>query len=41
MVMMFFLPEEAFVDMGVGGEETYKKGVVVNRGCENVRFRAF
>lgn len=25
MDMMFFLPEEAFVDVGVGGEETYKR----------------
>lgn len=36
-----FLSEEACVDVGVGGEEPCKKGVVVNRGCENVRLRAF
>lgn len=36
-----FLSEEVFVDVGIGGEEAYKKGVVANRGCENVGFRAF
>lgn len=36
-----FLSVEVFADVGIGGEETYKKGVVVNRGCVNVGFRAF
>lgn len=36
-----FLAVEIFADVGIGGEETYKKGVVVNWGCVNVGFRDF